>query len=81
MPADLLLLLNDTLLMLESCIVTGGRLDYMCAECGGDDGGLGGDKRVQHGPGCAFIALREKIDTELGGFRKRYDESRAKGVV
>jgi hypothetical protein len=54
-------LLTDALAMLERNIISGGRLDYMCGECGGDDGSYGGARDVTHAPDCAYVALVARL--------------------
>jgi hypothetical protein len=58
-------LLNDVLDMLDATVVSGGRLDFTCHCCGGDDGDLGGDREVIHATDCAYLALRARLVTAL----------------
>ncbi len=63
--AYLLLLLAEATQMLRSCVVSGGRFDYMCSQCGGDDGDLGGDPNVTHKPGCPYVKLKAQVDAVM----------------
>lgn len=60
-------LLASAAALLQEFAVAGGRLDYMCQACGGDDGDLGGSRVVTHHPECRFMQWMDDYAEYLGG--------------
>ncbi len=55
-------IVDEAMWMLDGCVVSGGRLDIMCSQCGGDDGNLGGERNVTHKPDCRYLRLTAKAE-------------------